>query len=99
MKKVIFCAVALFVGGMTYAQVTDADGNSSPTPNVIAPISGSAAGPMQDYPFRTAMKTKCVCVRPVLHNLFILFRMTVQQVLVRTKQMFFRREPYHRPVG
>ncbi|WP_410004569.1 curlin [Aequorivita nionensis] len=44
MKKVIFCAVALFVGGMTYAQVTDADGNSSPTPNVIAPISGSAAG-------------------------------------------------------
>jgi len=44
MKKVIFCAVALFVGGMTYAQVTDADGNSSPTPNVIAPIPGSAAG-------------------------------------------------------
>lgn len=44
MKKVIFCAVALFAGGMTFAQVTDANGNSSPNPNVIAPLAGSAAG-------------------------------------------------------
>ncbi|SRX76158.1 curlin [Aequorivita antarctica] len=43
MKKVIFCAVALFVGGMTYAQVTDANGNVSPTPNVIAPLAPAPA--------------------------------------------------------
>lgn len=44
MKKVVFCAVALFVGGMTYSQVTDGDGNSSPNAHVVTPPIGSAPG-------------------------------------------------------
>ncbi|SRX76159.1 curlin [Aequorivita antarctica] len=44
MKKVIFCAVALFVGGMTYAQVTDSQGNVAPAPSKITALPGSAAG-------------------------------------------------------
>ncbi len=44
MKKLVFCAVALFVGGMTYAQVTDAQGNSSPNPQTVAKLPGAAAG-------------------------------------------------------
>ena len=42
MKKAIFCAIALMVGGMTYAQVTDADGNVSPVTTPV-PILGGAA--------------------------------------------------------
>ena len=30
MRKVIFCAIALMLGGMTYAQVTDTSGDTSP---------------------------------------------------------------------
>ncbi len=44
MKKVIFCTVALLLGGVTFAQVTDANGNSSPNAQVVAPLSGSGPG-------------------------------------------------------
>jgi hypothetical protein len=44
MKKLMLSAMALFIGAVGFAQVTDSNGNVSPTTTVIAPLPGSAAG-------------------------------------------------------
>jgi hypothetical protein len=44
MKKLMLSAMALMFTVVGFSQVTDADGNTSPTTTVIAPLPGSAAG-------------------------------------------------------
>ncbi|PVW14512.1 curlin [Marixanthomonas spongiae] len=44
MKKLMLSAAALMIGAIGFAQVTDTDGDLSPSPNVVAPLPNAAAG-------------------------------------------------------